>query len=61
MYSLTVSEMLVGSSYRSGSRNLEGKIIYAERVDYSDTYKIEVQGEEYPRTNFWATIEVEAG
>jgi hypothetical protein len=61
MYSLTVSEMLVGSSYRSGSRNLEGKIIHAERVDYSDNYKIEVETQEIPRTHFWATIEVEAG
>jgi hypothetical protein len=61
MYSLTVSEMLVGSHYRSGSRNLEGKIIYAEKVDYSDNYKIEVESETYPRNQFWATVEVTAG
>ena len=61
MYSLTVSEMLVGSHYRSGSRNLEGKIIYAEKVAYSDTYKIEVENETYPRNQFWATIQVVEG
>jgi hypothetical protein len=53
--------MLVGSHYRSGSRNLEGKIIYAEKVDYSDNYKIEVENETYPRNQFWATVEVVAG
>jgi hypothetical protein len=58
MLSITVADVLIGTRYVSGSRNLEGKIVHAEKVDYSDTYKIEVMGDEYPRSHFWATIEV---
>ena len=57
MYSLTISELLVGSRYRSGSRNFEGVIVDAEKVPYEDTYKIRVRDNSYPRY-FWATIEV---
>jgi len=60
MYSLTVSEALVGSRYVSGSRFFEGVIVDVEKVDYEDTYKIRVREDGFPRYH-WATIEVVAG
>lgn len=59
MYSLTVSEALIGTRYVSGSRNFEGVIVNVEKVDYEDTYKIEVR-DEFNRYH-WATVEVVAG
>lgn len=56
MLSITIADSLVGSRYVSGSRNFEGVIVHAEKVEYSDTYKIEVR-DEFNRYH-WATIEV---
>lgn len=58
MLSLKIEDLLLGTKYRSGSRNLEGRIIDVVRVDYTDTYKVEVYGDEYPHANFWATLQV---
>jgi hypothetical protein len=60
MYSLTISELLIDSRYRSGSRNFEGVIVEAEKVDYSDQYKIRVSENGFPKYH-WATIEVVEG
>lgn len=60
MYSLTVSEALLGSRYVSGSRNFEGVIIEAEKVPYEPTYKIRVRESGFP-VYHWATIEVVEG
>lgn len=60
MYSLTISELLINSRYRSGSRNFEGVIVEAEKVDYSDQYKIRVREDGFP-TYHWATVEVVEG
>jgi len=60
MYSLTISELLIDSRYRSGSRNFEGVIVEAEKVDYSDQYKIRVRENGFPKYH-WATIEVVEG
>jgi hypothetical protein len=57
MLSITVADSLVGSRYVSGSRHFEGVIVEAEKVDYSDQYKIYVREDNYPRYH-WATIEV---
>jgi hypothetical protein len=59
MYSLTISELLIDSRYRSGSRNFEGVIVEAEKVDYSDNYIIRVREDGFPRYHY-ATIEVTA-
>lgn len=56
MLSITIADSLIGSRYVSGTRNFEGVIVYAEKVEYSDTYKIEVR-DEFNRYH-WATIEV---
>jgi hypothetical protein len=60
MYSLTISELLIDSRYRSGSRNFEGVIVDAEKVPYSDQYKIRIRENGYPKYH-WATIEVVEG
>jgi len=60
MYSLTTSQLLLGSRYRSGSRNFEGVIVEAEKVDYEPTYKIRVRLDGFPIYR-WATIEVMEG
>ena len=60
MYSLTISELLIDSRYRSGSRNFEGVIVDAEKVPYSDQYKIRVRENGFPKYH-WATIEVVEG
>ena len=58
MLCISVAEALLGSRYRSGSRHFEGVIVQAERVDYSEFYKIEVR-DEFNRYR-WATIQVYA-
>jgi hypothetical protein len=60
MYSLTVSESLLGSRYVSGSRHFEGVIVQAEKVPYEPTYKICVRLDGFPIYR-WATIEVVEG
>ena len=60
MYSLTISELLIDSRYRSGSRNFEGVIVEAEKVPYEDKYKIRVRESGFP-VYHWATIEVVEG
>jgi hypothetical protein len=60
MYSLTISELLIDSRYRSGSRNFEGRIVEAKKVPYEDKYKIRVREDGFPKYH-WATIEVIEG
>ena len=60
MYSLTISELLIDSRYRSGSRNFEGVIVDAEKVPYEDKYLIRVRESGFPKYH-WATIEVVEG
>ena len=60
MYSVTVSDVLLGTRYVSGTRFFEGEIVEVEKVDYEDTYKIRVREYGFPRYH-WATIEVVAG
>lgn len=56
MYSITVADALIGTRYVSGTRYFEGVIVEAVKVDYTDTYKIEVR-DEFNRYH-WATLEV---
>ena len=60
MYSLSTSELLLGSRYKSGSRNFEGVIVDAEKVSYEPTYKIRIREDGFP-VYHWATIEVWEG
>lgn len=61
MFSLNVSEALVGTYYRSGERYLDGKIVSAELFDeYDNIYKIQFQ-DEFSKSYHWATIKVVAG
>lgn len=60
MFSLTTSELLLGSRYVSGSRNFEGVIVEAEKVAYEPTYKIRIRESGFP-VYHWATIEVVEG
>ena len=56
MLTISVSDVLLGTHYRSSNRHFEGEIVQVEKVDYEDTYKICVYTD---RKNYrWATISV---
>jgi hypothetical protein len=62
MYAVSVSDVLVGSYYRSGrGRNLDGTIVEARLVDeYDGIYKIRFR-DNFTSTYHWATIQVLQG
>lgn len=56
MLTLSVSDVLLGTRYRSFNRHFEGEVVQVEKVDYEDTYKICVYTDS--KDYRWATISV---
>lgn len=60
MRGYSIEEILIGTYYRSNKRNLEGRIIRADKRDNvqqaDNAYSVLVQSDSFPHTEFWATI-----
>lgn len=57
MYNFSIEGLLIGKAYYSASRDIEGIIYNAEKIE-KGIYAIEVREQKMPYETFWSKVEV---